>query len=83
MANLNENVIVRVMQANHGLFSCLLLWPLFWNLRHMNNGKIGYLVWGNQFLWCTLMIVYHKLVEDRAWLANKVLDTWYIIQHVK
>ena len=27
--------------------------------------------------------VYHKLVEDRGWLANKVLDTWYITQHVK
>ena len=23
--------------------------------------------------------VYHKLVEDRSWLANKVLDTWYIM----
>ena len=27
--------------------------------------------------------VYHKLVEDRAWLTNKVLDTWYITRHVK
>ena len=27
--------------------------------------------------------VYHKLVEDKAWLANKVLDRWYITEHVK
>ena len=27
--------------------------------------------------------VYNKLVEDRSWLANKVLDTWYITRHVK
>ena len=27
--------------------------------------------------------VYHKLVEDISWLANKVLDTWYISRHVK
>ena len=27
--------------------------------------------------------VYHKLVEDRAWLATKVLNTWYITRHVK
>ena len=26
--------------------------------------------------------VYHKLVEDKAWLANKVLDIWYIMRHV-
>ena len=24
-----------------------------------------------------------KLVEDRAWLATKVLDTWYITRYVK
>ena len=27
--------------------------------------------------------VYHKLVEDRAWLANKSFVTWYITLHVK
>ena len=27
--------------------------------------------------------VYHKLVEDRVWLPNKVLDTWYITRHVQ
>ena len=27
--------------------------------------------------------VYHNLVEDRAWLTNKVLGTWYITRHVK
>ena len=27
--------------------------------------------------------VYHKLVEDKAWLTNKVLNTWYITRHVK
>ena len=27
--------------------------------------------------------VYHKLVEARAWLPNKVLDTWYITRHVQ
>ena len=27
--------------------------------------------------------VYHRLVKDRVWLTNKVLDTWYITRHVK
>ena len=27
--------------------------------------------------------VYHKLVEDRAWLETKVANTWYIARHVK
>ena len=27
--------------------------------------------------------VYHKLVEDRAWLETKVANTWYITRHIK
>ena len=39
------------------------------------NGKSIYVVHTND--------VYHKLVEDRAWLENKVLDTWSITRNVK
>ena len=46
-----------------------------WNDWSFGIGKSIFVVHAND--------VYHKLVEDRAWLANKVLETWCITQHVK
>ena len=46
-----------------------------WKDWSFGNGKMIFLVNTNY--------VYNKLVEDRAWLENKVLDTWSITRNVK
>ena len=45
-----------------------------WKDWSFNNEKSIFVVQTND--------VYHKLVEDKAWLAKKVLDTWRINRRV-